>query len=229
MISDVEPFNEPASLGGSLVKIGTGTLTLAGPGVNNYTGTTTVRAGALQVDGSIKSNTFVNAHGTLAGTGTINGNLNNQGTVAPAEQSDEFAAPEMPGTLTINGDYTQRAGGLLLIDLAGTGSGLFSLLDVSGLADLNGRLDPVLLNGFLPSVGDSFTFLTAGDLTGAFSVIQHPIFNDGSEEWNLIYGPNSVTLTVEAHVSDSAATWLLLTLGLVVIAAHLRLSRAGLV
>ena len=60
--------------GGSLTKVGTGTLTLTG--ANTYTGATTVDAGSLIVDGSIASaQTFVNAGGLLGGNGIIGGDL----------------------------------------------------------------------------------------------------------------------------------------------------------
>src|SRR5207249_3161535 len=73
--------------GGSLTKIGTGMLTLSG--TNTYTGETNVRRGILQVDGSITSNTFVNAESRLAGTGTIYGNVtsNRGGKVLPGDAS----------------------------------------------------------------------------------------------------------------------------------------------
>ena len=56
---------------GSLIKTGSGTLALAG--ANTYTGTTTVSAGTLQVDGSTTSPTTVHNGATLAGDGTVMG------------------------------------------------------------------------------------------------------------------------------------------------------------
>jgi autotransporter-associated beta strand protein len=60
-----------ARLGGSLVKTGSGTLTLSG--LNAYTGPTTVNAGSLIVDGSIAASslTTVNNGATLGGNGTV--------------------------------------------------------------------------------------------------------------------------------------------------------------
>ena len=50
--------------GGSLTKVGTGTLTLTG--ANTYTGATTVNAGSLILNGPVASaQTFVNPGGTL--------------------------------------------------------------------------------------------------------------------------------------------------------------------
>jgi autotransporter-associated beta strand protein len=56
--------------GGSLIKTGSGTLTLAG--TNTYTGNTTVSAGTLLVDGSTTSPTTVNSGATLTGNGLVN-------------------------------------------------------------------------------------------------------------------------------------------------------------
>jgi autotransporter-associated beta strand protein len=188
--------------GGSLTKIGLGTLILSG--ANTYTGNTNVDRGVLNVAGSINSNTTVHHPGVLAGTGTVHGNVTNRGTVSPGDPV---------GTLTIN-NYTQYA--TLMIQIAGANAGQFGLLDVLGTANLSGHLDPVLLNDFVPTIGESFTFLNYGAVNGTLFIFNRNI-DDEPLHWDVSYFPTYATLTVVAGnvaVPDQASTCVLLTLGL---------------
>src|SRR5262249_52202527 len=97
--------------GGSLVKIGNGTLTLNG--INTYTGITDVQAGTLLVGdqsnpgASIAAAAQIDSGATLGGYGTIGGDLTNFGTVRPGVSI---------GTLIVHGNYTQAAGSTLAVE-----------------------------------------------------------------------------------------------------------------
>ena len=125
--------------------------------------------------------------------------------------------------LTVVHNYTQAQYATLMIELAGANTGDFSVLNVLGTANLNGFLNPVLLNAFVPAVGDSFTFLNYASFTGEFSRILSQVFNHGTEQWSVIYQNNNAILTVESHtpgVPDQGSTLLLLTLGLLGLVMH---------
>jgi outer membrane autotransporter protein len=147
---------------GGLTKIGAGTIILAN--TNIYSGTTTVNAGSLLVDGSIASpNTDVNSGGLLGGVGTIFGNVVNAGIVSPGDS---------PGTLTINQNYAQLSTGVLRIEVAGLAAAQHDLLAVGGSASLNGTLQVLRLNNFLPTIGDRVTIITdAGGHTRTFTTV----------------------------------------------------------
>jgi outer membrane autotransporter protein len=86
--------------------------------------------------------------------------VTNAATVSPGDSAAQF------GTLTIQGDYTQTATGLLLIQIGSASQ--YGRLAVSGTAALDGTLQVSLLNNYVPDVGTSFQILTFAQSTGDF-------------------------------------------------------------
>jgi autotransporter-associated beta strand protein len=98
-------------VGGSVFKLGSGTLTLTG--ANQYSGTTTVIGGALNVanpNGSATGRSLVNVHsGTVGGTGTIAEELNvGDGSGAGAILKPSIGGIK-PSTLSIHRTLNLRA------------------------------------------------------------------------------------------------------------------------
>ena len=105
--SNTYNFDGTISGAGSVGQIGTGTTTFNTP--QDYTGTTNINAGVLEVNSTLASPAVnVNAGGTLAGIGDLVGHVVNAGTVAPGTSLVGF------GTLTV-GSYA-GLGGTLTID-----------------------------------------------------------------------------------------------------------------
>ena len=128
----------------------------------------------------------VDQSGTLTGNGSIFGNVSNNGAIIPGDSI---------GSLAIAGTYSQHASGAIAIELGGTAPGLeYDQLLVNGDGTLAGTLAVVLIDDFTPSIGQTFTILTANDVDGTFTTELLPsvpgLFFD------VIYNPQSVVLTV---------------------------------
>jgi len=133
-------FTQPGSgTGGSIVKVGAGTLTLSG--ANTYTGGTTIAAGTLSVNNTSGSATGTGAvqilgNAMLAGSGSI------AGTVSIAK-GGILSAGNSPGTLTVGG-LNLADGAVLNYELgqANTvGGPLNDLVKVNGNLQLDGTLN----------------------------------------------------------------------------------------
>jgi autotransporter-associated beta strand protein len=108
----------------SLVKSGTGTLTLTGS--NSYTGPTSVLDGGLIIDGVIAGLVNVAAAGTIGGGGTVGGSL------VMAGNGSKFVFDPLQ-TLTVNGASVSFLGPFGIGDLIGldadTPLGIYTLID----------------------------------------------------------------------------------------------------
>ena len=148
--------------------INAGSLTKQGSGnwlidiAMNAPVSTNILAGVLTINGSVNSPLItVHTGGMLKGSGVIIGNVVNLGTLAPGNS---------PGTLTINGNFTQGPAGIYNVQIASAQN--YSRLVVTGSANLDGTLRLTLASGFQPAAGESFTVLTAvKGINGTFRLI----------------------------------------------------------
>ena len=148
-----------AGLHVGLYKAGMGTLWLMG--TNTYAGSSVAAGGTLAINGSVAGdawsvrNTAAGTTGTIAGTGTIKGNLYNYG----------IAQPSAAGNLTIVGSLYGNGGfGLVTAD---NGQSARQLV-VGGTANINGSaLQAVAGSAYLPD--RNYSFLSAGSIVGSLT------------------------------------------------------------
>jgi fibronectin-binding autotransporter adhesin len=150
---------------GGLNKTSAGTLTLSGN--NTYTGTTTVSAGTLLVNGSQSSSAVSVNGGTLGGTGTV-------GTITSTASGGSVAPGSAGPGLLNSGNVDLSASGTrsLVVELNGTtaGSG-YDQLNVTGTVNLTGASLSGTV-GFTPAIGSTFAILNndgSDAVTGTFA------------------------------------------------------------
>ncbi len=109
--------------------------------------------------------------GTLGGNSTITTTeVINYGSLAPGISSGTLTAEASIGTLTINGNLTQEASGILDLRIGGATAGLYDVLSVSGLVTLGGSISVTLVDDFLLIPYQTFQILTSGaSPTGTFA------------------------------------------------------------
>ncbi len=101
--------------------------------------------------------TTIHPNGTLDGAGgTIQGILIDHGTLSPGDA---------PGTLTVNGGFTEASDGSLIFQTAGTQTTAYSQLFVNGQGTFSGLIDFDFIGGFAPVKGQTFNYIT--DLVSA--------------------------------------------------------------
>src|SRR5690606_27381211 len=99
------------------------------------------------------------------------------------------------GTLTVGGGVTFDSGSFFDVELGGLTPGAqYDKLMVGGTASLGGTLNVSLLPGFTPEIGNTFTVLSAANVTGTFANVIGP--NVGGSPWQVAYNSNSVVLSL---------------------------------
>ncbi|MCW5932766.1 MAG: hypothetical protein KIT45_00515 [Fimbriimonadia bacterium] len=161
----------------------------------SLTGNYAQTSGLTQVNGAfiVSGGVFSLQGGVLKGTGTITGTINNvvEGEVQPGNSL---------GTLTITGNYTQLAQGILRMELSGTGAGQFDKLAITGTGangnvQLGGRLELEMVDGFNPTFGDEFEIMTYRVRQGKFAEFNFPPIPSGTM-WAFAYRSNHLKMVV---------------------------------
>lgn len=107
----------------------------------------------------------VDARGALGGSGSVRGSLVVAGVFAPGHS---------PGLVEVEGDFALESDAVLEIELAGTDPEDFDRILVEGTATLSGVVNVVLLDGFVPGLGDTFEVILAQAIQDAGAVFDLP-------------------------------------------------------
>ncbi|MCS3897204.1 autotransporter-associated beta strand protein [Bradyrhizobium japonicum USDA 38] len=188
--------------GTSLVKTGTGTMTLSG--INTYTGATIVDGGTLAVNGSIASSSSltVNSGGTLGGTGTVgNTTIASGGTLSPGNSV---------GTLTVSGSLAFSAGSFYRVEVSTAAA---DRTNVSGTATLTGAtVQAVAIPGSFRSQTYTILNATGGfggtqfaglSVSGSFSPTRNPHLTYDTNNVYLVLDPGTIVLPAGTGANQS--------------------------
>ena len=185
-----------------LIKAGSGSLNL-NAAASNAIGAC-VQQGTLSINDLFTGQVWVDPGGTLAGIGTIDGDIEVDGRLSPGNS---------PGIQVVSGNVTHNAGSVLEIEIdgptAGVGAGYHDLLQLidGGVFTAGGRLETVLrgipgaaTNAYTPTIGDAFEVVVAeGGIVGSFDALDQPVGGlPAGTRFDAIYGTNSIVLAVTA-------------------------------
>ena len=153
-------------------------------------GSYTQTAGTTTVDGTLTApKGLILQKGSLLGKGTLAAAVTSSALITPGDSSTK------PAMFAVTGSYTQNSKAALNISIGGTSAGSYGQVAVSNGVSLGGTLSIKLINGFVPTIGDTFKVVTGSALTGTFSTVKGTSINS-SEHFDVAYNPTAVTLTV---------------------------------
>ncbi len=127
--------------------------------------------------------------GLVKGNGTIHGQVFSEGGTEDPGNS--------PGILVVNGNYIHSDSSTYRVEIesnAGAGTG-HDQLQVDTAILQNGTLEVVLLNGFNPTLGDTYNILTFTSRVGTFDTLNLPTLPNGNI-WAVHYNPIEITLEI---------------------------------
>ncbi len=175
---------------------------------SSFTGSVNVQVGALFVDNASSltaaTSVTVNSGALLKGNGGLSSStIQSGGTLAPGHSPGCLSF----SSVTLNGTLTDQIGGTIAC-------ADYDQLNVSGNADIsNSTLQVSFVNGFSPSVGQTFTIINntgSSPITGTFNGLSEgSTFTSGGVTFSISYiggSGNSVVLTVVSSASGSGST-----------------------
>jgi fibronectin-binding autotransporter adhesin len=142
-------FTGVISGSGAVVKLGSDILELDGN--NTYSGGTTINDGTLVVGTLIAADQPIS---TALGTGNV--------FLDPGTLRTTSASTGVPLIINVGGNYTQAAGGTLVLGIGGTQGEQYDHVQVKGSATLGGTLVVNSLGGFHPANLNLFEVLSSG-------------------------------------------------------------------
>ncbi|MDB6079784.1 MAG: hypothetical protein JWO82_3531, partial [Akkermansiaceae bacterium] len=172
---------------GSFRKTGAGSVALYN--FSDFTGSATVEAGDLLVNGSFLafgSQMTVKAGATLGGYGQIGGTLAVDGTVDAGTREETFVSD----LLTIGGDVTFRSGSTLKVDIDDNYFPVNDCLEIAGQLNITGAA--LKINALATGANLPYTIARCGHLTGTFASIPAGVavrYNADSIEITAIANP----------------------------------------
>ena len=171
---------------GTLEKTGTQELILSN--AHTYTGTTTVTSGNLVLNGSIGPGLTTVANGaTISGTGTVTGDLNNSGVIAPGNSV---------GTLNITGNYDHDTTATYTVEISPAAA---DKINVTGNANIQGGVvNSVIVDSIQGFTPKTYTILQAAAVTGTFDTINTP-GDTAVLSWGLDYLADRVNLELSRN------------------------------
>jgi hypothetical protein len=204
LVADSDLRIDQFTFSGGTLQVQTGTLAIGGDFAS--AGAVSIAAGSsLAVDGAYTqtAGTTLLAGGTLAAGGGVfleGGVLSGSGSVdADVMNAAEIdvGTSDATGVLTISGNYTQTASGILSLKLGSLGGDNppNDQLAITGTATLDGTLNVTLLPDFTANVGDTYQVLTFGSLNGTFATTNLPDLGNGLV-LDPVYTSNSLNLVV---------------------------------
>jgi T5SS/PEP-CTERM-associated repeat protein len=144
------------SITGSTSRVDVGSGIVSVGGIPGHFGVVDLADGATITAGNI----VLGRSSALRGTGVVDGNvIMAGGSVLPGNS---------PGRIDILGDFTMTEG-LLDLEFAGLTAGLYDQINILGNVNVTGgTIRFTYIDGFLPTFGDTFDFLTFSDPDAIF-------------------------------------------------------------